>query len=112
MNLEDVKQHPAVMRKHAVATVSANFLVELTTGLSVAQLDLCVLKNSLREPGEGIDYLHDFVDANQLMLNALASSFMGFEFDIECDFTRDLITEAWVHAGNLLMGAYGYKVKA
>lgn len=108
MNLEYVKNHPTTSRKHAVIAVTANFLLGLTRALSESELELSVLKNAQREPGDPVDFLHDYTDANLIIINALEETFLQDEFDLQDDFVSDLIRDCWAQAGHLLAHAYGY----
>lgn len=105
MYLPIVKQHPARDRACAVVLVTAEFLSGLARALTATELELATLKQRLAN--KGICHLHDYVDANEVMLEAVARSFDTDKVDLEDDFTAKLINDVWVEALDTLSRIYG-----
>ena len=106
MRLEYVKAR-AHMHHHAVVELTGRFLAGLAHTLESAELELSVLKQATAE--KGISHLHDYTDANEVMLQAMSKVFPDTEdedIDIQDPFISALITRAWSLAARTLELVY------
>lgn len=80
MNPTDLK-----VPKHrdlALIRVTSHFLMLLDEHLYASEFELAMRKNRwLAGDAVGVNYLHDYCDANQIMLDALATVFPNAEVD-------------------------------
>lgn len=72
------------------------FSEELAATLTAEQMD-AVNERNTSETDKNICHSHDFCDANQVMLDAMAS--LGREWD-NCDEDNAMVTDAWNIAKN------------
>lgn len=97
MNIADLKVPHK--RARALIIVTSQFLLELDTLLYSAEFELAMRKNASEQGDCGhVNYLHDYCDANQCMLNALAQVFPGHEFDPTDEEVGALIDEVYALA--------------
>jgi hypothetical protein len=105
MRFDYVKNHPAT-RGAAVAALTGAFTFKLAVTLEAAEIELATLKNA--QTGALEDHLHDYCDANQVMLDAVELVFSDLsEEDVAELITGDshmvdLVEAAWAETGRTL----------
>jgi len=80
MNLDDLcVPHK---RSRALLLATTHFIKELDEHLYPAEFELAMRKNrKIAGDAKHVNYLHDYCDANQIMLDALAKVFPKAEID-------------------------------
>ena len=109
MRLEYVRQRPGSHHhRQAEAMLTANFLERIAHYFDAAELELAAVRQRTAEPG--VSHLHDFYDANQLMLDAMEKTFPELPEDDWYDgsdvFVGSLMDKAWSNVAKTLESIY------
>lgn len=111
VRLEYVKGRPN-RHNHALVALTGAFMLRLARVLEPAELELSVLKQHTAPCG--VSMLHEYCDANQVMLDALEAVFpdesQDDDFDLNDEFIAWLVRNAWTHTELGLTAVYASEV--
>lgn len=81
MRFTEVVQKPH-LRGLAIIQATSHFLTLLPKEVTASMFELAMRKNVAElDLAVQVNYLHDYCDANQVMLEAMGETFIDFEFD-------------------------------